>query len=265
MYELADVLDEQAWLAGPSDPDRARDRHLRALVVRRDHGLRLGYADSLDALAGLAVAEDAADAVRLLAAADAARTAMGYPRPPVDRRGTRRCARRSAPPSARTASRRCPGRRRRGPVDHGLRADPGERPPAATERRLGRPDAGGGRGRAAGHRRAVQPGDRRPAVHEPEHGQVPPGPRVRQGRCRQPHRARLARRRRDAPGLTGRGHRAWPAGRCSGPGHRRTVGGMTEDMRHLLLVLWPSKRAPPARRRPAAPDRLPSRGTRHDQ
>ncbi len=85
MYELANVLDEQAWLAGPSDPDRARDRHLRALVVRRDHGLRLGYADSLDALAGLAVAEDAAEAVRLLAAADAARTAMGYPRPPIDR------------------------------------------------------------------------------------------------------------------------------------------------------------------------------------
>jgi len=84
-YELANVLDEQARLVRDADPDRARDLHLEALVVRRTHGLRTCYVDSLDALAALeARAGKDAEAVRLLAVSDAGREQMGYPRPPVD-------------------------------------------------------------------------------------------------------------------------------------------------------------------------------------
>jgi hypothetical protein len=44
-------------------------------------------------------------------------------------------------------------------------------------------------GRAAGPGRAVQPGDRRPAVHQPAHRQVPPQQRVHQARHQLPRPA----------------------------------------------------------------------------
>lgn len=82
-YELTYTLDEQARLA--QDPARARDLHQQALVIRRDSGVRMGYVDSLDALADLAAnSGDDTEAVRLLSTCDAARDEMGYPRPPVD-------------------------------------------------------------------------------------------------------------------------------------------------------------------------------------
>ncbi len=85
-YEEAALLDESARLAAAENPDRARELHLQALVLRRDHGVRVGYPDSLDALAELATAgADPSEAVRLLGASDAARAVMGYPRPPADR------------------------------------------------------------------------------------------------------------------------------------------------------------------------------------
>ncbi|HEY7272779.1 MAG TPA: helix-turn-helix transcriptional regulator, partial [Actinoplanes sp.] len=85
-YELCALLDEQAWLACETDPVRARHLVLEALALRRKHGLRTCYADSLEILAALeADAGGHAEAVRLLAAADAARDQAGYPRPPVDR------------------------------------------------------------------------------------------------------------------------------------------------------------------------------------
>jgi len=84
-YELSNVLDEQARLLRRDDPERARGVHLEALAIRRDIGLRTGYADSLDALAELeADARRHAEAVRLLAVSSAARDEMSYPRPPVD-------------------------------------------------------------------------------------------------------------------------------------------------------------------------------------
>jgi predicted ATPase/DNA-binding CsgD family transcriptional regulator len=84
-YEITGVMDEQARLLWETDPDQARDRHLEALTIRRDIGLRSGYVDSLDAIAGLeARAGNHAEAVRLLATSDAGRAEMGYPRPPVD-------------------------------------------------------------------------------------------------------------------------------------------------------------------------------------
>ena len=52
-----------------------------------------------------------------------------------------------------------------------------------------RPDAAGGPGRPAGPRRAHQSGDRRPAVHQPAHGRVPPAQGVPQARRRQPQGA----------------------------------------------------------------------------
>jgi predicted ATPase/DNA-binding NarL/FixJ family response regulator len=84
-YELTGVIDEQARLLWDTDPEQARDLHLRALTIRRDAGLRTGYVDSLDAIAGLAARTgDHREVVRLLAASDAGRAEMGYPRPPVD-------------------------------------------------------------------------------------------------------------------------------------------------------------------------------------
>ncbi len=52
-----------------------------------------------------------------------------------------------------------------------------------------RPDASGDPGRAPGARRAHQPGDRRPAVHQPPHGRVPPAQGVPQARRQQPQGA----------------------------------------------------------------------------
>ncbi len=87
IYELTAILDEQGLLAR-GDPARARDLHLRALALRVAHGLRTGYADSLDALAAVAMdADDPAEATRLASAADTTRQQAGYPRPPVDQPG----------------------------------------------------------------------------------------------------------------------------------------------------------------------------------
>lgn len=85
-YVRAEALDEQARLVAETDAARAFDLHHRALALRREHGLRTFYADSLDALGRLLAATRSGDdnAVRLLAAADSARNAMGYPRAPAD-------------------------------------------------------------------------------------------------------------------------------------------------------------------------------------
>ena len=83
---VADALEQSALLVAADDPSAAEDLHHEALAVRLDHGLRTFMVDNLDALAGLAGrAESFAEAVRLLAASDAARATMGYPRPPIDR------------------------------------------------------------------------------------------------------------------------------------------------------------------------------------
>ncbi|HEX2036280.1 MAG TPA: LuxR C-terminal-related transcriptional regulator [Chloroflexota bacterium] len=81
---VAEALEQEAYLAaGDGDDERATDLHHEALALRTDHGLRTFYVDSLDALAALgARVEPAGAAVRLLAASDAAREAMGYPRAP---------------------------------------------------------------------------------------------------------------------------------------------------------------------------------------
>jgi predicted ATPase/DNA-binding CsgD family transcriptional regulator len=83
---VADGLAQLGLLTSRDDPDTAEDLHHQALALRLDHGMRTFMVDNLDALAGLACrAESFAEAVRLLAASDAARAAMGYPRPPIDR------------------------------------------------------------------------------------------------------------------------------------------------------------------------------------
>lgn len=82
---LADALEQQAHLVAAEDPDRAVDLHHEALAVRVEHGLRVLWVDSLDALATLMTRIGRfADAVRVLAAAGAAREAMGCPRHPVE-------------------------------------------------------------------------------------------------------------------------------------------------------------------------------------
>jgi predicted ATPase/DNA-binding NarL/FixJ family response regulator len=84
-YLLAMALDEQAALLVSEDPGRAHDLYYEALAVRREHNLRTYMVESLDAIARLeAQARHHAAAVRILAASDAARALIGYPRPPVD-------------------------------------------------------------------------------------------------------------------------------------------------------------------------------------
>jgi DNA-binding CsgD family transcriptional regulator/tetratricopeptide (TPR) repeat protein len=83
---VADALEQSALLIAADDPGAAEDVLHESLAVRLDYGLRTLMVDNLDALARLAGrAESFAEAVRLLAASDAARAAMGYPRPPIDR------------------------------------------------------------------------------------------------------------------------------------------------------------------------------------
>jgi len=75
---IADCFEQQAHLTAAADPDRAIDLHHEALALRVEYGLRTFWVDSLDALAALADAS--IDTVRVLAATDAARGALGYPR-----------------------------------------------------------------------------------------------------------------------------------------------------------------------------------------
>jgi predicted ATPase/DNA-binding CsgD family transcriptional regulator len=83
---VADALEQSALLVADDDPGTAEDLLHESLAIRLDHGLRTFMVDNLDALARLAGrAESFAEAVRLLAASDAARAAIGYPRPPIDR------------------------------------------------------------------------------------------------------------------------------------------------------------------------------------
>jgi DNA-binding CsgD family transcriptional regulator len=83
---VADALEQSALLVAADDPGTAEDLLHESLTVRLDYGLRTFMVDNLDALARLAGrAEGFAEAVRLLAASDAARAEMGYPRPPIDR------------------------------------------------------------------------------------------------------------------------------------------------------------------------------------
>jgi DNA-binding CsgD family transcriptional regulator len=82
---LADALDQQGHLAASADPHKALDLHHHALAIRVEHGLRTFFADSLEALAALdVVMVRDQDAVRMLAASDRARRAMGCPRHPID-------------------------------------------------------------------------------------------------------------------------------------------------------------------------------------
>ena len=65
--------------------ERAEDLHQHALAIRHAHGLRPGVAESLEALAGLAVRHrDPTEAVRILAAVDRLRTEIGLARWPAD-------------------------------------------------------------------------------------------------------------------------------------------------------------------------------------
>jgi predicted ATPase/DNA-binding CsgD family transcriptional regulator len=81
---VADGLEQLGHLAAPDRPDDAEDLHHRALAERVDHGIRLFQVDSLDALAGLSAVDRPEEATRVLAASEAARETMGYPRPSID-------------------------------------------------------------------------------------------------------------------------------------------------------------------------------------
>jgi predicted ATPase/class 3 adenylate cyclase/DNA-binding CsgD family transcriptional regulator len=88
-YVLAEALEQSGFLVGDDDPERAEELHHQALAVRVEHDLRTFYVDSLDALAGLAARSERWDeAARLLAASDAAREPMGYPRPAINQPDT---------------------------------------------------------------------------------------------------------------------------------------------------------------------------------
>ena len=103
---------------------------------------------------------------------------------------------------AERARRELAGHRRDRPQAHRGDQHPADRP--------------GGPDRAAGPRRPVQPGDRRPAVHQRAHGPVPPEQGLRQARHQLPQPARPRPARRP-------GHRPAALARC--PGGRLTRTG----------------------------------------
>ena len=178
---LADALAEQARQR--ADREGAFDLEHEALAIRADRGLRTAVVESLEALATLGTGTAEQD-VRLLAAAGAARDALSLPARPGDRLETLRGELGERLRRGLARGRRAVAGRR-----DGLRSPrPRLAPPARP--RLGQPDGGRGRSRVAGGRRADEPRDRRPPLHEPQHGQDPPVPRVREARRRQPHRAR---------------------------------------------------------------------------
>lgn len=82
----ADALEQLGYLADADDPDRAVDLHHEALTIRVEHGLRLRYVTSLEALGSLMVKTGRpVDATRVLAASDRARGELGCPPPPAER------------------------------------------------------------------------------------------------------------------------------------------------------------------------------------
>ena len=163
---LADALGEQGL-------------HHEALAIQADHGLRVGLVGSLEAIAIEGTGSSEQD-VRLLAAAAAARAELGLPAGPAaaaDRSDEAwQAGAALSLDEAAAYARRARGSRR--PARFGL----------------GEPHDGGARGRGAGGRGPLEPGDRRAAVHEPQHGQDPPLARLREARGGQPDRARGARR-----------------------------------------------------------------------
>jgi predicted ATPase/DNA-binding CsgD family transcriptional regulator len=81
---VADALEQTALLVAERDPERAESLQHESLAVRVDHGLRTYVVDNLDGLGALAQrAGSLTESARLLAASDAGRAAMGYPRQPV--------------------------------------------------------------------------------------------------------------------------------------------------------------------------------------
>ena len=113
---------------------------------------------------------------------------------------------------AERARRELRGHRRDRPQAH--------RPTARAAGASERADRAGGPGRAAGQGRAVQPGDRRPAVHQPAHGQVPPEQGLHQARHQLPRPAPPGPARR--PGYR---RAALAPATCSGPGPGRADPG----------------------------------------
>lgn len=83
---LSDALEQLGHLADTDDPDQAADLHHEALAIRIEHGLRLRYIPSLEALGALLTRTGRrTEAARLLAASDRARIEIGCPRPPTGR------------------------------------------------------------------------------------------------------------------------------------------------------------------------------------
>jgi predicted ATPase/class 3 adenylate cyclase/DNA-binding CsgD family transcriptional regulator len=80
------VTYHMAQLATRQDAvERAEDLHHEALAIRHARGLRPGVAESLEALAGLAVRnQDVTEAVRIFAAVERLRTELGVARWPAD-------------------------------------------------------------------------------------------------------------------------------------------------------------------------------------
>jgi predicted ATPase/DNA-binding CsgD family transcriptional regulator len=82
----ADALEQLGYVADADDPDRALNLHHEALTIRVEHGLRLRYITSLEALGSLmAMTGRPVDATRVLAASGRARREIGCPVPPADK------------------------------------------------------------------------------------------------------------------------------------------------------------------------------------
>jgi hypothetical protein len=208
-----DALEQQAIMVAADAEDSAIDLHHEALAVRVEYGLRTFFVDSLDALAGLSArAERSSEAARVLAASNAARTSMGYPRDPVRQRAYEATlasveATLGEQPVA-EAWRAGAGLTLDAAVAN-VRRSPRRAP--STVHRLGQPHSDGARCPPTHRRWPQQPGDWPPPVHEPRDSQDPPVTHLRQARscepngaCRGPHSSSSQKLTNVAADLVGR-------------------------------------------------------------
>ena len=77
-HAVAESLDQLAVLTNGTDPSRAREHLIEALQIRVEHELRTFYVDSLRLLAANEASGEPEERVRLAAAAQAGRRAVGY-------------------------------------------------------------------------------------------------------------------------------------------------------------------------------------------
>ena len=188
---------------GRGDAAAAFAAYRRALEISRRGGDLIGIAAGMEAIAGLAGrGGEAETAARLLAATERLRTEQSLPRPPYDQEdyGRDLGAVRAALPPETFAAAWDAGRAMA--MDEAAQIALALEPPLApvpaaapkpTAKTDLRPFQSGDRGAAPPRRGAIEPGNRRSALHQPADRDGPRRQHPRQARRRHPRRRRRLR------------------------------------------------------------------------